>query len=262
MQQLKISIPEPCHEDWNKMTNTEKGKFCGVCSKEVIDFTYFSDEQLVKHFNRKQNLCGRINTQQLNRDLILDRKNRHNFTSYLIVGLFSLFLFNSHLTKAQEKPKTEQTDKKYTSIPLSNTLAKDIITVSGIVVDENNSPLPGATIIIKGSKAGTTTDFDGKFTLKCKKNNIICVSYISYLTKEITALNNSSNTNINLLPNKNLLNGEVVITALGGITSVKTEITGGITYIKKRWIGGNLFTRFTNIFSKHKRSPKFRYVEE
>ncbi|EDM43528.1 hypothetical protein SCB49_00725 [unidentified eubacterium SCB49] len=46
---IKISIPEPCHEDWNKMTTTERGAFCKVCTKEVIDFTKKIDEDIVKH---------------------------------------------------------------------------------------------------------------------------------------------------------------------------------------------------------------------
>lgn len=250
-QKLNISIPEPCHEDWNNMTSTQKGRFCEVCTKEVVDYTSFSDEQLIKYLNREQHLCGRFNKQQLNRDLVLDRKKRNNFSSYITASLFSIFLFNSNVTKAQEKPKTEQTDKKYTSIPLPNTLAKDSITISGTVLDENNLPLPGATILIKGSKTGTSTDFDGVFSLKCKKSDHIKISYIGYETKYIIATQINS---INLIPDTSL--EEIVIT--GGIGYKRTHITGGVTYLKKRWIVGNLFTRFTNIFRKEKKNPKFR----
>ena len=38
-------------------------------------------------------------------------------------------------------------------------------TVSGTVSDENNMPLPGATVLVAGTSSGTTTDFDGKFQL-------------------------------------------------------------------------------------------------
>jgi len=40
--------------------------------------------------------------------------------------------------------------------------------ITGEVVDETNQPLPGASIVVKGTTNGTSTDFDGKFTLKQK----------------------------------------------------------------------------------------------
>lgn len=239
-QKLNISIPEPCHEDWNKMTPTEKGKFCGVCTKEVVNFTSFSDEQLIKYFNKNKKLCGHFNKDQLNRDLVLARRDNRSIPSYIVAGLFSLFLLNSNTTKAQEKPKTEQSDKKYTSIPLSNTLAKDSITVSGIVVDENNIFLPGATVMVKGTTNGTVTDFDGKFNLDCNIGETLEISYIGYETTHyvVTTKNNIS---IKLTENYEL-EGEVIIMES-----------------KRRWITGNLFTRLTNIFRKEKKNPKYRY---
>ncbi len=35
-----LSAPHPCHEQWGEFTPTEKGRFCGACQKEVIDFTH------------------------------------------------------------------------------------------------------------------------------------------------------------------------------------------------------------------------------
>lgn len=70
---LKISIPTPCHEDWNKMTPDETGRHCSACSKSVVDFTAMSDEE-VKHFfiNKKEDekVCGRFKQTQLHRIVI------------------------------------------------------------------------------------------------------------------------------------------------------------------------------------------------
>ncbi len=62
-----ISIPKPCHENWNTMTPAEKGRFCQSCSKTVVDFTNMkTDEvQAYVHQNKHQRICGHIRKSQL-----------------------------------------------------------------------------------------------------------------------------------------------------------------------------------------------------
>lgn len=66
---FKISIPKPCHEDWNKFTPDEKGAFCKVCSKSVYDFTKKEPEQiktiLIEEMSAGNKVCGRFNEDQL-----------------------------------------------------------------------------------------------------------------------------------------------------------------------------------------------------
>ncbi|MGC5743458.1 TonB-dependent receptor plug domain-containing protein [Chryseobacterium sp. NFX27] len=67
---MKITIPEPCHENWNTMTPEEKGRFCSVCSKTVRDFTIASDEEIMEVFSDpSENICGNFYESQLNRNL-------------------------------------------------------------------------------------------------------------------------------------------------------------------------------------------------
>jgi len=70
---LKITIPTPCHEDWNKMTPDQTGRHCNTCAKSVVDFTNMSDEE-VKYFfiNKKEEerVCGRFKQTQLHRVVI------------------------------------------------------------------------------------------------------------------------------------------------------------------------------------------------
>ncbi len=70
---LKISIPSPCHEDWNKMTHDKTGRHCSSCAKSVVDFTSMSDDE-VKHFflNKKEDerVCGRFKQTQLHRIVV------------------------------------------------------------------------------------------------------------------------------------------------------------------------------------------------
>lgn len=67
---------------------------------------------------------------------------------------------------------------------VSNGLAQNI--VSGNVSDETTKqPIPGVTILIKDSTKGTTTDFDGNFSIEVSTTDILVVSYLGYLTQEI-----------------------------------------------------------------------------
>ncbi|WP_185289940.1 hypothetical protein [Chryseobacterium lactis] len=67
---MKITIPKPCHENWENMTPDEKGRFCAVCSKTVRDFSKVPDDKIIDFFSSSsENICGNFNTSQLNRDL-------------------------------------------------------------------------------------------------------------------------------------------------------------------------------------------------
>ena len=57
---------------------------------------------------------------------------------------------------------------------------------SGMVVDQNNEPLPGASVVIKGTTTGTTTDFDGKFSINISQGDVLIVSYVGFSTNEVT----------------------------------------------------------------------------
>jgi hypothetical protein len=60
-------------------------------------------------------------------------------------------------------------------------------TITGKVMDgEDNSPLPGATVVVKGAGKGTVTDVDGKFTIEAVTNDVLIISFIGYSTKQVT----------------------------------------------------------------------------
>lgn len=103
------------------------------------------------------------------------------------------------------------------------TIAKVLQTgVNGKVTDENGEPLPGATIVVKGTTKGTTTDFDGKFSLDVNSGDVLEVSYIGYKTIEVTYANQAT-IEINLEQAATLLD-DVVLIGYGSVT--KKELTG------------------------------------
>ncbi|MBL7921406.1 MAG: hypothetical protein JNJ40_13900 [Bacteroidia bacterium] len=65
---MKISINEPCHENWEKMSANEQGAFCLSCQKNVVDFSKKTLSQIKEFFeNKKDNVsvCGRFEEDQL-----------------------------------------------------------------------------------------------------------------------------------------------------------------------------------------------------
>ncbi len=84
--------------------------------------------------------------------------------------------------------------------------------VGGVVLDENGDPVIGATVTVKGQKAATVTDIDGKFSLKVPTGSTLVISYLGYEPKEVKA--QSDNITVKLSQNTQNIN-EVVVTALG-----------------------------------------------
>lgn len=85
--------------------------------------------------------------------------------------------------------------------------------VSGVVSDNAGLPLPGASVLVKGTKSGTQTDFDGKFSIKAESGQILIISFIGMKTQEVKAI--STALKVKLDANAQELNEVVVTTALG-----------------------------------------------
>ncbi len=85
--------------------------------------------------------------------------------------------------------------------------------VSGTVSDNAGMPLPGVSVLVKGTKTGTQTDFDGKFSIKVSPSQILVFSYIGMKTQEVAA--SSSTVNVKLADGGAQELEGVVVTAFG-----------------------------------------------
>lgn len=108
---FKIHIPEPCFEDWDKMTPNEQGSFCKVCSKTVVDFSKKSEDEIQQYIaaNIDKKICGRFNVSQLEQETevvprlkINIEEPKYTFPSYLLpvmtpfrISALALMLFAS-----------------------------------------------------------------------------------------------------------------------------------------------------------------------
>lgn len=78
-QPVTLTVPTPCHENWQAMTPAEQGRFCGSCQKTVMDFTAKTDREVARYFEQQSmgastgSTCGRFRPDQLHRPLHAER---------------------------------------------------------------------------------------------------------------------------------------------------------------------------------------------
>lgn len=99
--------------------------------------------------------------------------------------------------------------------------------VKGQVTDESNEPVPGTTVIVKGTTSGTITDLDGNYSISVSNNAVLVFSFIGFISKEIIVGNNSI---INVTLNTDLSDLEEVI-VVGYGTQKKSQLTGAISSV-------------------------------
>ena len=107
-------------------------------------------------------------------------------------------------------------------------------TLKGVIVDETDTPLIGATVQVKGTSTGSITDFDGNYTIKANKGAVITFSYIGYKTQEIK-FTGQPTVNIKMVPDNQTLD-EVVVVGYG--TMKRSDLTGSVASIAAKDVEG------------------------
>lgn len=103
--------------------------------------------------------------------------------------------------------------------------------ISGVVTDVTGLPIIGANVIIKGTATGLITDLDGNFSLEVPQGSVLQISYIGYLTKEITIDGKQTDFNIQLLEDTQALE-EVVVVGYG--SQKKVNVIGSIASVDSK----------------------------
>lgn len=110
------------------------------------------------------------------------------------------------------------------------------LVVNGNVTDDQNQPLPGASVLVKGTTNGTQTDFDGNYSIETTSDAVLVFSYLGFTTQEI-ALNGNTTVNVTMAIDASQLD-EVVVIGYG--TQKKSDLTGSVSTIDSKEI--NKFT--------------------
>jgi hypothetical protein len=189
-QTILLSIPTPCTENWENMNPNERGRHCTSCNKTVIDFSLFTDKQLIEFLNRTTGkICGHISSRQLNRELVYIEPRNH-FPNKLLLGT-ALTLSIAGSANANYNPNQRPLAEQYAGNNTKNhETDKDTgthLTVT-VIDDSTRQPIPYAGIIIsKGINQVNSwqADMNGKadiYSLPPGQYKIT-VSYVGYIDR-------------------------------------------------------------------------------
>ncbi len=152
------------------------------------------------------------------------------FKNTITISSTILFCFFTSLSIAK-------TNDVLLVLPITN--KQNTMTITGTVIGSDNSlPLPGVSIVIKGTNKGTTTDIDGKYTITVDGSDAVLVfSYLGYITNEV---NVGQQTNINIKMSTDIKQMEEVVVVgygsikrsavLGAVSSVSLKERSSRTY--------------------------------
>ena len=116
--------------------------------------------------------------------------------------------------------------------------------ISGIVSDVNG-PIPGANVVIKGSKVGVQTDIDGKYSIKAKEGDVLVITYTGMVSSS-TKVGANNAINVRIESSSNQLE-EVVVIGYG--VQKKKEVTGSVSQIKGESLKGLISPSFEGLLA-------------
>lgn len=204
MEKINLSGIKRCNQIWEDMQPIEGDRLCASCNKCIVDFREKSNyEVALIHATSPEPICGLYTEEQLTFDIpkaTPQKRKPFRHALALAASLLSL-LPKIHAQEDAEKILTseqltiqEGNNSAFSSQEnkkeLVSAVKSDSIILSGRITDNNNEPLIGASILVKGHSHGTATDIDGSFILNLTKifetqdTVTIIYSFIGYKTEE------------------------------------------------------------------------------
>jgi len=168
-----VSIENPCEKIlWKSMEKSDSGKFCDLCSKNVVDFSVLSNAEIIKIIeNPSRDICAKMSASQSNR-LLNNPSKIKNFhlsktiTTLLLVGsVKGTFASEQNLTKQDQIVVNSSFNsiQKFPKKAVTDSLKK---TISGSIINDNtDETLYYEYVFIEGTNISAVTDTLGNFTL-------------------------------------------------------------------------------------------------
>lgn len=251
---IKLTIPEACHEDWQKMQPDKDGRHCLSCQKTVVDFSLMTDKEILDYISTAgDNLCGRFDYYQLNRGL-REHSARKKFSWAYAWALATVGFFWSGKAKAQGLISFEKIKKVSERRVTLGAMAfiKEDETKATVVDETTGLPVPFASVLSKKGKSAIA-DLSGKFSLEQYRGvkQIITVSAVGYASQTIRLdKHNTGNITIYLKREAEELKA-VEVSAI--VCTSRRDVTGSVSVIMGGFIPGKVIStteRMTRVVSE------------
>ncbi|UYZ58306.1 carboxypeptidase-like regulatory domain-containing protein [Hymenobacter latericus] len=198
---IQVEVPRPCAEAWEAMTPTAHGRHCAACQHTVTDFTHKTDAEVLALLRQAagRRVCGRFRADQLQRPLQVPRAAARWHTWLLAAGaLLGLRALGAPAAQAQTAPAQHPRPSQLPApVPVPQVIALGMVSpsavgstpVTGQVLDAaTREPIPGATVLVKGTLVGVSTDAEGRFRLNVPTGaQVLQISSVGYVRREVTA---------------------------------------------------------------------------
>lgn len=214
----EVTIAEPCLQNWDEMDKGEGFNFCKACSKNVIDFSGYTNAQIIGVLaNASGSICGRLSQTQLNQlnyHLSIVPTSNRNWMKYLGVLAIGMSIFVMDAKAEKSKVPIEIT-RSINSIPA---IKKSVIPkkIYGYVLGADRKPAAGIRLVIVNTKFFGVTDKNGRYEITLDEkfdvsNNQLVVDSIQYNAFITLNFSNEKQNNLTLKKAEHMIVGKIMI---------------------------------------------------
>lgn len=171
----EVTIAEPCLQNWDEMDKGEGFNFCKACSKNVIDFSGYTNAEIINVLaGASSSICGRLSETQLNQlnyHLSVVPTTNRNWMKYLGVLAIGVSVFTHNVSAGPIKKSVEIVHLKQVN-KLNKADEPTILrTFYGYMFLRNNKvPMVGLKLRLKGTNITAVTDKNGRYEFKIDDN--------------------------------------------------------------------------------------------
>ncbi|HTB06617.1 MAG TPA: hypothetical protein VK806_06640 [Bacteroidia bacterium] len=167
-----LSIDKPCSENWDNMTPNEGGRHCANCNKAVVDFSNYTDRELLDFLSKtKENICGRLSPYQLERPIISYEPNNNSLLQKFMLGT-ALATSLAACNESKTNNTTQTTEQKQVVVgalemkTTADNAPKSNYITGTVIDDKDHTPISKMMVGLKGTKQYAITDIDGHFKVE------------------------------------------------------------------------------------------------